>query len=812
MKPITRFLLLATLAVLAASAPAADSAPALSTDQAFAALKTYDEGQSTAPLLVIERFIGRISNDSTPRQETAGRLAALLADPQTSVVARKFICQQLALVGSDAQVPVLATLLNDPKTADMARLALQAMPSEAAGKTLLAALDRLKDDALIGVINSLGARRDAAAVQPLAMLLGDRAAKVAEAAAAALGKIGTKACVSALATAKPAPAVLDARLACAAELVRSGDAATAEPIYRKLCSSGQPTRIRMAALGGLVKAAPGTAMPQVAEAFTASPALVQNLVIELARSLPGTESTAALSKALPKLEGPPRLLALGALAERGDRSALDRLNKLAADKDQPVRGDASRELRRLRYAVKDAQLRELIEASVQDVGASIATLSPAPYEQPVVDQRKKQLAGSLSAGDKLACYLDCGVESSAQETGVTIRQMNGAGWGYPDSDKAVAPTFGTVAFDGSKVEFEIAGLNPQRSYAVGFSWWDVDNNGRVQSVQFSGGEPAKRVEALAATKLPAYIGAKEGPATVHLPIDSALISKGKMRVSLQRRAASNATVSELWVIETKPGSLTATKATIAGVPVGPASAPVPPKPEVNLTPFSDGTKILLVTGNDYPGHKWRLTAPVIKGLLERDPRLKVRIVEDPDALGVANLKQWDVVLLHFQNWETPGPGEASRENLKRFVENGGGLISVHFACGAWHGEWPEFQNIVGRVWHGSGPGKPQHDAYGKFLVEIADQDHPITKGIADFETTDELYTCLTGDAPIHLLAHSKSKVDQKYHPQAFVRDYGKGRVFLTTLGHDVNAWTNSPAVGELLRRASTWTAGQRPAM
>lgn len=242
--------------------------------------------------------------------------------------------------------------------------------------------------------------------------------------------------------------------------------------------------------------------------------------------------------------------------------------------------------------------------------------------------------------------------------------------------------------------------------------------------------------------------------------------------------------------------------------IGPSFAA--PQSQVDLTPFSDGTKVLLVTGIDYPGHKWRLTAPVIKGLLEKDPRLKVRIVEDPDALGKANLKQWDVVLLHFQNWQTNGPGEASRENLKRFVENGGGLISVHFACGAWHGEWPEFQNIVGRVWHGAGPGKPQHDAYGKFLVEIADKDHAITKGLADFETTDELYTCLTGDAPIHLLAHSKSKVDQKYHPQAFVREYGKGRVFLTTLGHDVNSWTNSPSVGELLRRASAWTAGEPP--
>jgi type 1 glutamine amidotransferase len=258
-------------------------------------------------------------------------------------------------------------------------------------------------------------------------------------------------------------------------------------------------------------------------------------------------------------------------------------------------------------------------------------------------------------------------------------------------------------------------------------------------------------------------------------------------------------LGELWLVETTPGSRSASQVLQA--------TPEEEKPRaVDLAPFTEGTKILLVTGIDYPAHLWRLTAPVIKELLEKDSRLKVRIVEDPEALGVANLAQWDVVLLHFQNWEKPGPGEASRLNLKRFVDNGGGLISVHFACGAWHGEWPEFQNILGRVWHGSGPGKSQHDAYGKFTVEIADKDHPVTKGMTDFETTDELYTCLTGDAPIHLLAQAKSKVDQKYYPQAFVRDYGKGRVFLTTLGHDVRSYTNNPAVGELLRNGCAWAA------
>lgn len=217
-------------------------------------------------------------------------------------------------------------------------------------------------------------------------------------------------------------------------------------------------------------------------------------------------------------------------------------------------------------------------------------------------------------------------------------------------------------------------------------------------------------------------------------------------------------------------------------------------------------KVLIVTGQDYPGHVWRETAPVLRKLLEVDPRFVVRILEDPNALDSAALTNYHVALLHFQNWEAPGPGAAARENLRRFVVKGGGLVSVHFACGAWHGEWPEFQNLIGRVWHGAGPGKSQHDPRGPFTVRIVDKDHAVTRGLGDFETDDELYTCLVGDAPIHLLAQAKSKVDQREHPMAFTRDYGRGRLFLTTLGHDVKAFTNA-CVPQLLRQGCAWAAG-----
>jgi type 1 glutamine amidotransferase len=52
-------------------------------------------------------------------------------------------------------------------------------------------------------------------------------------------------------------------------------------------------------------------------------------------------------------------------------------------------------------------------------------------------------------------------------------------------------------------------------------------------------------------------------------------------------------------------------------------------------------------------------------------------------------------------------------------------------------------------------------------------------------------------------------VDSKDYPIAFTLTYGKGRVFHSVLGHDVNALAN-PSAGRLFRRASAWAAGLEP--
>jgi type 1 glutamine amidotransferase len=243
------------------------------------------------------------------------------------------------------------------------------------------------------------------------------------------------------------------------------------------------------------------------------------------------------------------------------------------------------------------------------------------------------------------------------------------------------------------------------------------------------------------------------------------------------------------------------------VAAGPAAQETPPRaPDFKLKPGKAEpgrtTRILLVTGQEHPAHKWQQTAPVLAEELSRDGRLLVDVSEEPRILAAPQIGDYAALVLHFMNPKPLDMDAKGRENFRRYVEGGKGLVLVHFACGAFQ-EWPQFKDLVGRVWD---PKLRGHDPRGKFQVEIVDTAHPVTRGIQSFETVDELYTCLAGDTPVHVLAKATSKVDKEDYPIAFVLTYGKGRVFHCVLGHDVRAF-ETPEVVELFRRGTAWAAG-----
>jgi HEAT repeat protein len=178
-------------------------------------------------------------------------IAVLKSDAPLKVKADA--CRELSLVGTKESVAPLAALLGDEKLSHLARYGLEPIPDPAVDEELRSALAKLKGRPLIGVIGSLGVRRDTKAVGPLAELLKDTDSDVAQAAARALGRIGggpaTEALETALGSASAANqlAFSEGLFRCADHLVAQGKNKEARGICEKLTRSDLPPQVRSSA-------------------------------------------------------------------------------------------------------------------------------------------------------------------------------------------------------------------------------------------------------------------------------------------------------------------------------------------------------------------------------------------------------------------------------------------------------------------------------------------------------------------------------------------------------------------------------------
>jgi len=117
------------------------------------------------------------------------RLMGILRDPEATVFAKAKACQRLAVVGNHFTVEAVAPLLADPQLSHYARFALEPAPAPAADQALREAAGKLKGRLLVGVINSIGVRRDTEAIPLLGRLINDSDPEVARAAVEALARI-----------------------------------------------------------------------------------------------------------------------------------------------------------------------------------------------------------------------------------------------------------------------------------------------------------------------------------------------------------------------------------------------------------------------------------------------------------------------------------------------------------------------------------------------------------------------------------------------------------------------------------------------
>ncbi len=211
-----------------------------------------------------------------------------------------------------------------------------------------------------------------------------------------------------------------------------------------------------------------------------------------------------------------------------------------------------------------------------------------------------------------------------------------------------------------------------------------------------------------------------------------------------------------------------------------------------------------------------------------------------------NIKQFDAIVLNNASgpWITPTDEDLQKDAFRKagadknaveqvlrksfldFVSNGGGVVSIHFAIAA-NRHWPEFKELFGATF----TGHPWNEEIG---VTVEETDHPLATAFArkDFRIADEIYEY---GAPydrnklrvLLSLDPVRSNMGVKWinrkdndHALAWVKSYGKGRVFNTSFGHRTEIYWDPRvlafyldavqfAVGDL--KASTEPRSERPA-
>ncbi len=227
-------------------------------------IKKYDWGQSRAALVEFSDNLREAYGNKGKLKKIEDSLLDVLNSDATRA-GKQFACRQLSIIGTERSVPALAKMLTGEETSDMARYALERIPDAVVDDALREALPKTSGKVQVGIINSLGQRRDSKSVSALGKLVSDSDSMVAEAAVAALGMIADSEATKALAQAKDKTSgqpklrvpVLDAYLKCADRLVAQGQKEKALAIYKELYKPDEPTPIRTAALRGMINVTKG---------------------------------------------------------------------------------------------------------------------------------------------------------------------------------------------------------------------------------------------------------------------------------------------------------------------------------------------------------------------------------------------------------------------------------------------------------------------------------------------------------------------------------------------------------------------------
>jgi len=223
-------------------------------------------------------------------------------------------------------------------------------------------------------------------------------------------------------------------------------------------------------------------------------------------------------------------------------------------------------------------------------------------------------------------------------------------------------------------------------------------------------------------------------------------------------------------------------------------------------------RVLLVDGQQNKYHNWKATTPAVTAILQDTGRFQVDALTTPPAkVGAAawtgfrpDFRGCDVVLLNYHGEDWPGP---TLDALEGFVRGGGGLVAFH-AGGSSFEKRESFNRMLGLAWrnknHGAGLALTDdgslvrlakgegydagHGPRGPFVIRTRQPQHPVMQGWPPqwSHVADELWHWLRGPAEnLEVLATAFSPATGRHEPMVWTVKFGRGRVFVTALGHNV---------------------------
>lgn len=201
-------------------------------------------------------------------------------------------------------------------------------------------------------------------------------------------------------------------------------------------------------------------------------------------------------------------------------------------------------------------------------------------------------------------------------------------------------------------------------------------------------------------------------------------------------------------------------------------------------------KTIFITGG--PVHDSKGCGDEVEKVLEATGRFEItRVHEDLSILEAPRLDPYELVIFHYTLGRLT---DAQKNGLLNAVASGKGFAGWHSTADSFR-ECPEYRAMVGGHF-------VTHPRYREYQVSVVPDSSPIVQGLSEFKVTDEQYI-LDYDPRVTVLCSALWKGEAS--PVAWMKTWGKGRVFYLALGHDPKACRDEH-FKRLFVRGAHWAA------